>query len=164
MPQHGVGELPTSHSRARAVWGGCVGFTAPTLHPLPMGCPSATVQQSQALTPMSILICAFQVQGWHQNRKVVTFIPEILNCLAFFINFSSTPSWPKLFAKFSLKHFAALVLPSEIIDQVLGEKKHSCLASVTGCFQQCTLSLGLASLFIPGKAAQMHLHVIFTKG
>lgn len=164
MPQHGVGELPTSHSRARAVWGGCVGFTAPTLHPLPMGCPSATVQQSQALTPMSILICAFQVQGWHQNRKVVTFIPEILNCLAFFINFSSTPSWPKLFAKFSLKHFAALVLPSEIIDQVLGEKNHSCLASVTGCFQQCTLSLGLASLFIPGKAAQMHLHVIFTKG
>lgn len=87
MPEHGVGELPTSHSRARAVWGGCVGFTAPTLQPLPMGCPSATAQQSRALTPMSILIRAFQVQGWHQDQKVVTFILEILNCLAFFIIF-----------------------------------------------------------------------------
>lgn len=124
---------------------GVRGPPAPTLQPLPMGCPGASAQRSRALVPTSILTRASQVQGRHQNQKVVTFILEILNCLAFFINFSSTPSWPKLFAKFSLRHLAALVLPSEITDQVLGEKKHSCLALVTGCFQQCTLSLWLVS-------------------
>ena len=61
--------------------------------------------------------------------------------------FSSTSSWPKLFAKFSRNCLAALVLPSvsgELICQVSG-KTPSLLPLVTNCFQEYTSSLSLLS-------------------
>lgn len=59
--------------------------------------------------------------------------------------FSSFLPWPRAFAKFSLRHFTVLLLPSAtggIMGQAMGRTR-SCLASLTGCFQQHTSALGL---------------------